>query len=512
MQPIRLITGIFTVGGLTFLSRIAGFIRDIFIAAFFGAGPVAEAFQVAFALPNMFRRFFAEGAFNMAFVPMFSKKLQSGDDPKAFAENAFAALAMILLILTTIALIAMPWFVWAMAAGFVGDERFDLATDFGRICFPYILFISLAALCSGVLNANGRFAAAAFAPVLLNVILVGGMALAYFAGWDIATALVWSVPIAGIAQLAFVWRACQKMGFTIAPRLPTLSPELKKLAIIAAPAALAGGVVQINLLVGRQVASQFDGAIQWLAVADRLYQLPLGIVGIAIGVVLLPDLSRRLQSKDAEGGKFAFNRATEFSLALTMPATAALIIMPTALISVLFERGAFLASDSQASGLALAIYSAGLPAFVLQKTYQPLYFAREDTKTPFYFALASMAINAVIAIGLMSQLGYLAAALGTTIAGWGMLALLWNGARKMDGAADWDPRLRQRSLRIVLATLVMSGILFSGLQFFEEMLFQSGVRYIALLVLILVGMISYAVAAFAFGALSKDDLRALKRS
>ncbi|MEM9344164.1 MAG: murein biosynthesis integral membrane protein MurJ, partial [Pseudomonadota bacterium] len=419
MQPIRLLRGFLTVGVWTFASRIFGFIRDILIASVMGTGPVAEAFLMAFALPNMFRRFFAEGAFNMAFVPMFSKKVEACDDAEGFARDAMMGLGAILVVFTVLAVVFMPVLVFAMASGFAGDERFALAVLYGRICFVYILFISLAALLSGVLNATGRFAAAAAAPVLLNIILitllvVGGRNGAPIFGLDAGLGegrragdiLTIGVVIAGFAQLALLFGAARRAGFTFRPRWPRMTPDLKRLAIIAAPAALAGGVVQINLLVGRQVASFFDGAIAWLSYADRLYQLPLGVVGIAIGIVLLPSLSRKLQAGDAEGGQNAFNRAGEMALALTIPAAIALAVIPVPLVRTLFERGAFEASDTAATALAVAVYGAGLPAFVLQKVLQPVFFAREDTKRPFYYALVALAVNAVVAIGLAPFLGF----------------------------------------------------------------------------------------------------------
>ncbi len=506
-KQIRLVSAFFTVGIWTFLSRIAGFVRDILIAAFFGAGPIAEAFQVAFALPNMFRRFFAEGAFNMAFIPMFSKKLEADDGAVEFAQDAFSGLASLLIVLTLIAQIFMPWFVWAMASGFVGDARFDISVDFARICFPYILFISLAALLSGVLNASGRFAAAAAAPVLLNAIIVGAMAGAYWLGWDIAKALVWAVPVAGIAQMLLVWVAADKAGLRLIPRLPKMTPELKRLAIIAAPAAMAGGVVQINLLVGRQVASFYDGAIQWLSVADRLYQLPLGVVGIAIGVVLLPDLSRKIRANDTDGGRHAFNRAAEFALALTIPAAAALFLAAQPLISVLFQRGAFTLIDAQATASALAVYSIGLPAFVIQKVIQPLYFAREDTKTPFYYAVVSMIINAVIAVGLSYKIGYLSAAIGVTVSAWGMTALLWSGTRNMGTAAQFDARFFTTIPKIILATAVMSIVIYFTQMYLSQALVTSGVRYLALSGLVASGIISYAAALLGFGAYSLNEIK-----
>ena len=308
MKPIRLMSGFLTVGVWTLLSRILGFVRDAMILAFLGTGPLYEAYVVAFRLPNMFRRFFAEGAFNMAFVPMFSKRLESGGDAQDFAEQALAGLASVLIVLTLIAQAAMPWLILALASGFAGEETFDLSVEFARITFPYILFVSIAALLSGVLNATGRFAAAAAAPVLLNVILITAMALTAWAGADVARALIWGIPVAGVAQMVLVWVAARRAGFPLRLRRPRLSPELGRLVRVAVPAALAGGVVQVNLLVGQQVASYFDRAVGWLYAADRLYQLPLGVVGIAIGVVLLPDLSRRLAAKDDAGGRVALSQ------------------------------------------------------------------------------------------------------------------------------------------------------------------------------------------------------------
>lgn len=507
MQPIRLIRGFLSVGAWTLVSRIVGFVRDMMIAAFLGSGPVAQAYIVAFTLPNMFRRFFAEGAFNTAFVPMFSKKLESGEGPRQFAEEAFSGLATVVLGVTILASLAMPWLVYLQAAGFQGDERYDLAVIYGRICFPYILFISLTALLSGVLNAGGRFMAAAAAPVLMNFVLIAAMVIADFKGWDMGLAMAWSTPVSGIIQLATVWFAARKMGFALRLRRPRLTPDMRQLLVIAGPAVLAGGVVQINLLVGRQVGSFFDGAISWLTNADRLYQLPLGVVGIAIGIVLLPDISRRVKSGDTDGGQQAFNRATEFALFLTVPAAVALVIAAYPLISVLFMRGAYLASDVGPTALALAIYGLGLPAFVLQKVLQPLYFAREDTRTPFRFALWAMVINAVCAIGLAPFIGFSAAAWGTTIAGWTMAVQLWLGSRRMGQAAALDDRLRHRLPRILAASGLMGAALILTMQVLEQMLQAPGLRYLALTLLVGIGMAVYGAAALVLGAITLGDLK-----
>ena len=511
-SPIRLLRGFATVGGWTLASRVLGFGRDILIAAFLGAGPVAEAFFVAFRLPNMFRRLFAEGAFNMAFVPLFAKKLE-GDgagEARRFAEEAMAVLLTALIALTVVAQLAMPWFVLALASGFddAGDDggRLDLAVAFSRVVFPYIVFISLAALFSGILNSFGKFSAAAAAPVLLNVILIGAMALAAGVGWEVGPALGWAVFAAGIAQLGLVVWAARRAGMSLKLRLPRLTPDVKRLVTLGVPAALAGGVMQINLLVGTQVASYFDGAVSWLWYADRLYQLPLGVVGVAIGVVLLPELSRRVRAGDTEGAGQAMNRAAEFCLMLTLPATVALIVVPGLVTAVLFERGAFTASDTAATAAALSIYAFGLPAFVLQKVLQPAFFAREDTRTPLRCAVASMVVNVVIAVGGAPFAGYLAAAVGTTVAGWVNLVLLWRATRGLGDEVAIDARLAKRWPRILAASLAM-GVLVLGLAEAQAVMLP-GWRAPGLVLIVVAGAVGYAAAAAALGAFRIREVRA----
>ncbi|MDF2231067.1 murein biosynthesis integral membrane protein MurJ [Albimonas sp. CAU 1670] len=515
-----------TVGGWTMASRILGLVRDVMIAAALGAGPAAEAFVAAFTLPNLFRRFFAEGAFNTAFIPMFARRYESEGAQAArdFAEQAMAALTTALLLVTALAQVTMPFLVFALASGFAEDQRFDLTVEYGRITFPYILFISLAALFSGVLNSVGRFAAAAAAPTLLNVILIGAMFGAQ-AGWleglegpndppGYAEGLCasWGAALAGVAQLALVWRAAARAGMPLRLRLPRLTPEVKRLAIIAFPAALAGGVMQINLVVGRQVASFFDGAVAWLYYADRLYQLPLGVIGVAIGVVLLPELSRRLSAGDETGAREAMGRSTEFALALTLPATAALVAVPWPLASVLFGRGAFEAEDVAATALAVAIYGAGLPAFVLQKIAQPMFFAREDTQTPFRYALVGLGVNAAFAIGLAPVIGFASAALATTLAAWANFFLLWRGARLRFGEeARPDARLRKRAPRILVASVLMGLACWGLAEGLAPWLEAPGLRYLALAVLVVGGIVVYAAAAIGLKGVVVGDLKAAMR-
>ncbi|MGL4238898.1 murein biosynthesis integral membrane protein MurJ [Tabrizicola sp.] len=511
MSSRGMIRNILTLGGWTLVSRGAGLVRELMMAAYLGAGPVADAFNVAFSLPNMFRRFFAEGAFNQAFVPLYSKKLEAGEDAEEFAQNAFSGLTTFLLGFTIIGTLAMPLLVWAMAAGFVGDGRFDMAVDFGRITFCYVGFISLFALLSGILNAHGRFAEAGAVPVLMNLVFIAAMFLANSQGWDMGTTLAWTTPVTGIAQLGWTLYAARRIGFIPRLRMPRLTPDFRRLMVNMGPALLVGGVVQINLLVSRQVASGTEGAISWLVYADRLYQLPLGVVAIAVGTVLLPELSRRLQAGDTEGGREAFNRGTEFALLLTLPAAVALVIIAFPITEVLYQRGAFLADDTAATALALAIYGLGLPAFVLQKALQPLYFAREDTKRPFRYAVWSMILNAALAFGLMPWIGFSAAAWATTLSAWVMVGQLWWGARAMGDEAGFDDRFLSRLWRIMFASVFMAAALWGGWGLLQPMLDERAYRILGLVLLVGIGLASYTIAAFALRAVTLSDLKALRR-
>lgn len=512
MKPVRIVKGFLTVGFWTLISRIAGLVRDIFLARYLGDGPVAQAFVIAQSLPNMFRRFFAEGAFNFAFVPMFAKKVEAGEGAEAFARDAFWGMAALLTLFSILAILGMEVLVLMMASGFVGDARFDLAVTLGRIAFPYILFISLTALLSGMLNAAGRFVVTSAVTILLSATMITGMILANRMGWDMGRTLAWSVTLSGVLQLLVTYGAIRRLGYRLPFRWPALTPELKRLAIIAAPAVLAGGVVQINLIVGRQVASMTEGAVVWLYNADRIYQLPLGVVGIAIGIVLLPDLSRRLRADDAEGSRASFNRGTEFALLLTIPAAVALVVISWPIISVLFQRGAYGVEATQNTAWALAAYGLGLPAFVLHKVLQPLYYAREDTRSPFRFAVWSMVVNAAIAVGLMPLIGYMAAAIATSAAAWVMVWQLWHGSRVMGDAASFDDRFRYRLPRITAASLLMGLVLWSLSVVLAAPLATPGIRTAALGGMILAAMAVYFGTVMLIGGMSWAELRgALRR-
>ena len=511
MKRSNMISGFFTVGMWTMASRLLGFVREIMLTALIGPGPVMDAFVAAFRLPNLFRRFFAEGAFNAAFVPMYSKKSEAGEDTEGFARDALSGLGFVVLLLVGLGMVFMPALVWATAGGFVGDDRFDMAVGFGHVVFPYIFFMSLAALFSGVLNSHGRFAAAAAAPVLLNIFVIAAMAFGALVGGAVITWLIWAIPVAGVAQLALVWGATDRAGIRIRPSRPRWTPEMRHLVAVGVPAALANGVAQINLVVGQLVASSTEGAISWLFTADRLYQLPLGVVGIAIGIVLLPELSRRLKADDTDGARHSLSRAFEFALILTLPCAVVFLLIPLPIVSVLYERGQTDAADSAAIATALAIYGLGLPAFVLQKLQQPVFFAREDTTTPFRYALVAMAINAALAFGLMPMIGWLAPAVAATTAAWAMTGMLWLGARGFGPAAQLDGKARRAVPRIMAASLLMGAFAWGLVRLLSEALQTGALRYAALAAVIIAGMVAYALFGQVTGAFRLADLRASLR-
>ncbi len=492
------------------ISRLLGFVRDILIASLLGASAVADVFFVAFRFPNLFRRIFAEGAFNSAFIPLFAKKLEQDGRSRAryFAEEAMALLLVTLLLLLAVAEISMPWLIYAIAPGFSDNpEKLSLAVLLTRIAFPYLLFISIVALLSGVLNALGRFAAAAAAPIMLNVVLIAVMSLAILFGVkdkvDAAILLCWGVFAAGVVQLLLLVFAVQREGMVLDFKLPRFSPDMKQLVMLGIPGILVGGVTQINSLVGTIIASAQESAVSWLWFADRVYQLPLGIVGIAIGVVLLPDLSRRLKSGDMRAVHNSQNRSLEFALFLTLPASVALFVAPEPIIRVLFERGAFMASDSQATAWALAAFAWGLPSFVMIKVFSPAFFAREDTKTPMRYASAGMLANMVLSFVLFYFIGHVGIAIATTISGWITAGLLWHKLYRL-GHYRPDNQLRRTVGPIILSSIMMGCLIWAGLFVFGHYFAPDkpfSLQAVSLTVLVAGGLMVYVLLAHFTGAL-----------
>jgi putative peptidoglycan lipid II flippase len=500
-----------TVGGYTGISRILGLVRDVLFAPVLGTGAVADAFFVAFRLPNMFRRIFAEGAFNAAFVPVFARHLEQDGAAmaKAFAEQTLALLLTTLFALTAAAMAAMPWLMYVLAPGFAADPgKFDLTIQLSRLTFPYLLFMSLTALLSGVLNSLYRFAAAAAAPVLLNVFFIAAMVVIVPLTGQPGHVLAWTLAAAGMAQFLLLTVAATRAGMALRLPRPRLTPGLRRLLKLMVPGLASAGVLQVNLLVGTIIATLEAGAVSKLYYADRIYQLPLGLIGVALGVVLLPELSRKLRGEVPEAAVDSLNRGIELSMLFSVPATIALLVMPWPIVVVLYERGAFDSAASDATALAVAAFAIGLPAYVLVKVLQPAFFAREDTLTPLKVAAVSVAANIALAVALFLKTGFVGLALATAIAAWlnaGLLAL----ALHRRGFLDPDHRLRSRLPRILLASLLMGTLLWAGqtaLDGWFDAGFWVGVGGLALLVG--GGLVAYALLAPALGAIAPGELRA----
>ena len=500
-----------TVGGFTLLSRVLGFARDILIAVFLGASVAGDAFFISFKLPNLFRRLFAEGAFNLAFVPMFTSALASDGRAAArvFAEDALAVLLWALLAMVVLAQIAMPWLMLVIAPGFADDPaKFDLTVYLARLTFPYLLFISLVSLLSGLLNSLERFAAAAAAPIFLNLCLIGALLGFARAGETPAHALAWGVAIAGLIQ--FLWLAwnCKRANFL--PRLswPRLTPSVRRLLVLMLPAVVGAGVVQLNLVVDMIIASLLpDGSVSHLYYADRVVQLPLGVIGVAIGTALLPTLSRQVAGKDGDAAYNSQNRAIEYALLLTLPAAAALMVIATPIVHVLFERAAFDARATTMTAGVLAAYAIGLPAFVLVKVLAPGYFARKDTHAPVRAAVWALAVNVVLNLLFMKPFGVVGIALASALSAWLNAALLAKGLYVRRYFRP-DRLLRRRVPRMLLASMAMVLLLLVFLKVLTPWLLGGiGLKVSALLGLVLVGVVGFTLTANIIGAMRWQDLR-----
>ena len=513
---MALARAIATLGGWTMASRLLGFYRDILFAGILGTGMVADAFFVAFKFPNFFRRLFAEGAFNSAFVPLFSERLtREGIGPaRHFAANVAAVMVAFMLCFTFLMQLAMPWLMYAIAPGFSDDpEKFDLAVALTRLTFPYLTFMSLAALLAGMLNSLHRFAAAAAAPLILNLVLIAALTLVR--GGYVALpgpAIAVAVSIAGAGQFVLLVVACRRAGIMVRLPRPRLTPGVRRVFRLMVPGLIGAGVVQVNLVVDVVLASMLpQGSVSWLYYADRVNQLPLGVVGVAVGVALLPMLSRHLSAGNDAAAAHTQNRAIEFALLLTLPAAAALLTIPNPIVGVLFQRGAFGTADAAATAGALAAFAAGLPAYVLIKALTPGFFARQDTKTPVKIAVSAMAVNIVFAVALMQVLAHVGIALATACSAWLNAATLAFILHRR-GQLRFDAKLRAAAPRIAAAALAMAAALWAADRALAP-LFAGGseARILALALLVAAGLLAYGAVVQATGAARLGDLRASLR-
>jgi putative peptidoglycan lipid II flippase len=507
---------IFTVGGLTLLSRLTGFARDIVLAAVLGAGPIADAFFVALRLPNHFRAIFAEGAFNAAFVPAYARiRQQGGPDPaKLFADRVFTLLFVTELVLLVIALVFTPAVISALAPGFSDDPgRFALAVDLTRITFPYLLLVSLVTLYGGILNALARFAAAAAAPVLLNLSMIATLATAVFFPTP-GHAAAWGVLIAGFLEVALVGGDALRQGVMTVFRWPQWDDDVRRFFKALVPATVGSAGVQIALFADTIIASFLAaGALSALYYADRLNQLPIGVIGIAVGTVLLPEMASRIAAGDEPGARRAQDRAIELTLLLSIPCVVAFLLVPELIMRALFMRGKFSAADATAAGQTLAAYALGLLPFVLIRSVTATFLARGDTATPVKASLTAAAVNVGFKFLLMGSLAQVGLALATSIGAWLNLALvLWFAVRR--GLFAFTPGLRSAMAKLGVAGLALAIALWlahgPAARLFAA--WSSGRDESTLAVLAVIGAVVYGgIVLVLFGPKWLAALRARKR-
>ncbi len=513
-----------SVGGLTLVSRILALVRDTLQASYVGAGFASDAFFVAFRLPNMFRALFAEGAFSAAFIPMFNRKVGEADDVNPglrFAEQTLAVLFPVLLVFTALMLIAAWPITWGLSGGFKNPtpEQFAFAVTLSRITIPYLMLISLASLLGGILNSLDKFWVNAAAPILLNISMI--VALWFFHGndaYETARAQAISVTVGGVLQLGWLMLACRQSGVRLAIKRPRMDDDVRKLLKLILPAAIGAGAVQVNLAVSTALAGGLldAGSISYIYYADRLNQLPLGLIGIGLGTILLPTISRQLSQDRSVEAMQTQNRGIELALFLTLPATVAFIFASEPIIRGLFQHGRFTDIDSIRCSWALSAFSLGLPSYVLVKVLTPGYYARHDTRTPVRYAVQSVGINLIGNIILIPWFGHygfghvgppLATAIASSVNVW----MLYRTLRKR-GQFEADARLRRRIPRLMAASLLMGVALYWIAPAIDPYLTGSIIhRGAGLMALVTAGVVVYAVACFLTGAFVLDDLKLLTR-
>ena len=499
-----------TIGFFTLLSRLTGFLRDVLMANLIGASWLSDAFFVAFKLPNFFRRLFAEGAFNAAFIPSFAAVLTAEGRASAlkFASEVMSVLLVVLLALNAVFIIFMPWITPVFAPGFTDtQEKFDLTVTLSQITFPYILFISLVSLLGGILNSLGKFAAPAANPILLNLVMILGMLFLTHYTETPAHALAISVFVAGIVQFGWLIAICRRQDALPGIVLPRLTGRVKTMLKLMAPAALGSGVQQVNLLVDVIIASHLPDAVSYLYYADRITELPIGMIGVAVGTALLPLLSRQIREGKTEEARASMNRGIELVMLFGIPATLGILALAEPIIRVLYLHGAFTREDMIATMLALMAFTAGLPAFLLVKILAPGFFANHDTKTPLKIALICVVINLVLNLTLIHPFAHVGMAMATSIAGW-VNALMMARVLMKRGVFQPDAALKRRLLRMMIAGKAM--VLAVMLANFSVSAFYEGgvvLRSVTLLGVVALGMVVYGYGVWRFHAVDREELK-----
>ncbi|MDG6080165.1 murein biosynthesis integral membrane protein MurJ [Erythrobacter litoralis] len=511
-----------TIGSLTMASRVAGMAREMIFSRVLGANGVTDAWFQAFIIPNVFRRLFAEGAFSAAFVPMFSKRLHGDggiEDARSFSDDVLSVFLPVLIVLCAAMMIAMPWVIWALGDQQRDPVNFAMEVDFARIMFPYILLVSLVTLFTGMLNSVSRFAPGASFPILLNLVLIAALLFGEYAmnewGWttrQVGYSQAWAVTVGGVVQLAWVYYWTRVEGFRPKLLWPRITPEVKRLSIIALPAAIGGGAYQINTLVQLYFLNQLDsGSISYMNYADRLNQLPLGIIGIALSTAILPTLSRFVGAKNREGTDRVQSDAIELSMLLTIPAAVALAVCAVPFVTMLFQGGAFSLEQAALTGDVLAALVLGLPAYVLVKVLVPNFYARSDTRTPVYAAFISLVVFVAMNFALIADFGVVGVAFASVVGAWINVAYLYAVLMKRD-YYHAPIALLGRIARQLVAALAMG----AALWFARDMLtgwYSAGLfaRAGALLALVICSAVVYFGVAFAIGAIDRQRIVSLTK-
>lgn len=523
---MSLIRNVGTIGGLTAVSRVFGFARDILLARALGAGLAADAFQLAFTLPNTFRRLFAEGAFSVAFVPLYSRALHGRDGEPgseeaatAFANDVLSVFVWVLLAFSAVCMIAMPGIVWLLAREYMSvPGKFELSVFLSRLTFPYLGLVSLVAMLSGLLNARSRFAPGAAAPILLNICLISGIIIGDRLRGDtgndvlVVYALASAVSLSGVAQLAYLAWATRRAGVRLTVRWPRFKPEVKRLGMLILPATFGAGIYQISQLVDTFFATSLpQGSLTLLKLADRLNQMPLGIVGIALGTAILPMLSRHIHTGDNAEAQRLQGNAFEIATLLTLPAAAALAVCAPAFCTAFFVGGKFTAADGAIMANIVVALVAGLPAYVIVKVLNPGFFAREDTRTPVWTALASLIFNIAVNLYVVERYGIVGLA-GATAASASLNCLLLYAILHKRGWFHFTAKLASRVARQLIATGAMTAALWYLMPLMQDRYGGNIIEKLwSLTALVGAGGIVFFGMAFAVGALDKDLVGQLRR-
>lgn len=509
-RPMSLLRASANIGSFTLLSRLLGFVRDQLIARMLGAGMLADAFFVAFKIPNFMRQLFAEGAFNAAFVPLYAgeRATQGVEAARGLAREVHAVVLSVLIVVSLLGVIFMPHLMLVLAPGFEKDpQKFELTVLLTRITFPYMLFISLVSLQGGILNSVGKYTAVAATPVIMNICLIITMFTVGPFTPTMAHALSIGVMISGVTQYLWLFFHCRRAGEAPGFTWPRLTPNVRRLLVIVGPAALGSSVTQINLIINTIIASLFAGAVSILYYAVRIEELPFGVIGIAVSTALLPMLSRQIREGKMDQAMHSQNRALELSLLFGIPATVALLVIPYPIITVIYEHGAFTAADTAATEIALIAYAFGLPAALAAKIFSSTFYAYQDTKTPVRIAMRCVGVNLLLNLLLMWPLGYIGLAVSTSVASW-VNAITLAGALKTRSLFIPDAMLRFRLPRILIASLFMGVVLACGMiiltPYFQGFIIM---KLMALSLLIGAGCTAYGGALLALRVAKLSEMK-----